>query len=463
MVSVTVTSPKRSDYAVPEKWALGENFVPKGRYVDPDFARLELERLFSSTWQMACREEDLSKPGSFHEYTIGRQSILVVRQTDGSLRAMHNSCRHRGMRLINGSGRVEEFRCRFHGFRYGLDGGCTFAHCIDEFKDRPASEWALQPVHVDTWGGWVFVNMAPDPEPLLDWLDPLPGLLAPFRLQDMRYRWRKRVVVPANWKTVIDAFIEGFHTPGTHPQVLRPWEGTEPSARPATVEEFKWAPFTPTFTYRNHAVSKYGERPDKGGPSEEWTATMSRPDIYGNLMRYISWSVGSLTTERDARAAEKLSTVEMQPGVPPIIPYLELCEQLALAEGVDYPRMSLQEYFEGNGDYHVFPTMVILVEKGAVLGYRMRPEGEDPNSCVWDAFSIEHFPTGQAPQTHWEVFPNWREADLGPFLAQDLKNIPDIQAGMHSEGFGGLWLNEVQETTIMNAHRVADRFLFGVE
>ena len=448
---------------VPERWALGDNFVPKGRYVDADFARLEHERLFTQTWQMACREEDLVDAGAFHEYTIGDQSILVVRQADGSLRAMHNACRHRGMKIIGGAGRVEEFRCRFHGFRYALDGECTFVHCPEEFEDRPHEDWALQPVHVDTWGGWVFVNPSADPEPLMEWLDPLPTLLGPFRIEDMRYRWRKRVVVPANWKTVIDAFIEGYHTPGTHPQVLRPFEGTEPSSRPALIDEYPALDFAPTFTYRNHAVSKYGERTEQDERNRDWIDTMSRPDIYANMTRYISSSVGSMYTERDARAAAQLATMEVPAGVPPIVPFLELCEEMALADGVDYPKMELEQYFVGNGDYHVFPTMVILVEKGSTLGYRMRPDGDSPDSCIWEAFSLEHFAPGDVPDTHWEHFPNWREADLGPFLAQDLKNIPDIQAGMHSEGFEGLWLNHVQESTIMNAHRVADRFLFGVD
>lgn len=464
-MAATTTTAKvsRSGGTVPEQWALGECFVPKGRYTDPDFARLEHERLFPAVWQMACREEELEGPGAFYEYTIGDQSILVVRQPDGALRAMHNACRHRGMKLIGGAGRVDELRCRFHGFRYALDGACTFVHCAEEFDARPDEEWALRSVHVDTWGGWVFLNLSPEPEPLLDWLDPLPTLLAPFRLEDMRYRWRKRVVVPANWKTVIDAFIEGYHTPGTHPQVLRPYEGIDPPARPAPVEEFAHAPFTPTFTFRNHSVSKYGERPGDAERNAEWAATMGQAEVFGNMMRYISRSVGSLQTERDARAAEQLAGVEVPAGVPPMLPYLELCEQLALAEGVDYPKMSIEEYFAGNGDYHVFPTMVILVEKGATLGYRMRPDGDDPDSAVWEAFSIEHFAPGQVPETRWESYPNWREADFGPFLAQDLKNIPDIQAGMHSDGFEGLWLNQVQETTIMNAHRVADRFLFGAE
>ncbi len=341
-----------------------------------------------------------------------------------------------------------------------LEGACTFAFCADEFVYRPPEEWALKAVHVDTWGGWVFVNMSEEPERLLEWLDPLPRLLGPFRLENMRYAWRKRVVVPANWKTVIDAFIEGYHTAGTHPQVLRTSEGPDPSARPTAVEEFEHAPFVPTSTFRNHSVAKYGQRP---GGSDEQVSSSEKDDpsvAYANLMLHLHRTIGSLTTERDARAATKLLEMDIPPEVPPIVPYLQLCEQMALGEGVDYPKMSLQEYFEGNGDFHVFPTLVILVEKGSVLGYRMRPSGDDPDYCIWEAFSIEHFARDAVPDTHWEVFPNWREADLGPFLAQDLKNIPDIQAGMHSEGFAGLWLNQVQESTILNAHKVADRFLF---
>ena len=75
---------------VPEQWTLGEWMVPKGRYLDPEFLALENERLFPNVWQMACREEELTESGSYYEYNIGRQSILVVRQPDGSLAAMHN-------------------------------------------------------------------------------------------------------------------------------------------------------------------------------------------------------------------------------------------------------------------------------------------------------------------------------------------------------------------------------------
>jgi Rieske 2Fe-2S family protein len=446
--------------AVPEQWAIGETFVPKGRYIDPAFLQLELERLFPQVWQIACREEEIDEVGSFYDYTVGRQSILVVRQPDRSIKAFHNTCAHRGMKLIGGAGCVGEFRCRFHGWRYGLDGANTFVPCREEFADRPDEEWNLVPVHVGTWGGWVFVSMADDPEPLLEWLDPLPTALAPFRLEDMRYRWRKRTYLPANWKTVIDAFIEGYHTPGTHPQTMRYVDGLRPSARPAEPDEFVYAPYTPSIPYKNHSRFVYTQRPENAERDAARQQAAARPEVYARTMQYQYLEVGSLVTERDYRAAEKLAAMEPCE-TPPFLLYHQLCEELAREEGVDFPTMSMEQYFAGNGDWHIFPSVVVLVEKSCLLGYRMLPDGEDPNRCVFEMFSLEHFAPGEVPETKWQEFQHWRDHDgWGQLPTQDLKNIDDIQAGLHAAGFKGHWLNTAQEMSIRNQHAIADRFLF---
>lgn len=447
--------------AVPEAWELGETFVPKGRYIDPGFLQLEYDRLFTQVWQPACREEELPEPGSYYEYTIGDEAIVVVRQADDSIEAFYNTCSHRGMRLVAGAGHVEEFRCRFHGFRFALDGENTFIPCKEEFADRSDEEWALNSVRVDTWGGWVFVTMAEDPPPLLEWLGPLPSSLAPFRLEDMRYRWRKKTYLPANWKTVIDAFVEGFHTPGTHPQTMRYADGVRPSARPAPPEEFAHAPFTPSFPLENHSRFIFSARPDAAERDAERQKVNSRPEVYAHTMQYQYLEVGSLVTERDYRAADQLA--EMEPSeMPPFLVFQQLCEKLAREEGVDYPSMSMEEYFAGNGDWHVFPTLVLLVEKSCVLGYRVRPDGNDPDRCIFEMFSLEHFAPGDVPETKWQEFENWRDHDgWGQLPGQDLKNIADIQSGMHSRGFEGHWLNTVQEMCVHNQHVIANRFLFG--
>lgn len=448
---------------VPKKYACGETFVPKSRYIDPEFLQLELDRLFTQVWQPACREEEIPSPGWYYEYTIGRQSIAVVRQKDGSIKAFHNACAHRGMKIVRGSGcsQDKELRCGFHGWRYGLDGRSSFVPCRDEFASRPREQWGLRSVAVGTWGGWVFISMSKNPPNLLEWLDPLPTALAPFRLQDMRYRWRKRTFLPANWKTVVDAFIEGYHTPGTHPQTMRSAEGPRPSAAPAAPKEYIYAPYTPTITYKNHSRFVYTQRPEHASRDSARQQLAARPEVFANSMQYQYLEVGSLVTERDYRAAQKLATQEPSE-VPPFVLYHQLCEELAREEGVDFPRMSMEQYFAGNGDWHVFPTMVILVEQSCLLGYRMLPDAEDPNRCTFEMFSLEHFAPGDVPETQWQVFERWQDHDgWGELPSQDLRNIGAIHAGMHSAGFDGLWLNIAQEMSIRNEHAIADRFLFG--
>jgi Rieske 2Fe-2S family protein len=447
---------------VPEPWALRDGFVPKGRYLDRSFLQLEYERLFSQVWQPACRLEEVPDPGSFCEYTIGHESILIVRQQDGTLRALHNTCAHRGMKLLSGSGSVPEFRCRFHGWRYALDGTSTFVPCREEFAERPDEQWGLVPVHVESWGGWAFISMAEKPEPLVDWLDPIPTALAPFRLEDMRFRWRKRTVLPANWKTLIDAFAEGYHTAGTHPQTMRHDQGLRPSAAPASLEEYDKASYTPSFSYQNHSRFIYSQRPGTEVRDAERQKRSADAATYARTMQYQYLEVGSLATERDYRALVELETMDDIGDMSPMLKYQEMSEALAVAEGVDYPVMTLEQYFAGNGDWHLFPTLVLLVEKSCVLGYRARPFGDDPDQCVWEMFSLEHYAKSEQPASKWQEFEHWRHHDgWGQLPMQDLKNIADVQSGMHSSGFQGHWVNLAQETAVLNQHVIADRFLFS--
>ncbi len=200
-----------------------DGFIPKARYLSPEFAALEQERLWSRVWQVACREEELAEPGAYVEYTIGDQSVLVVRDDDGRVNAFHNACVHRGTALAEGCGTFAggSIRCPYHGWCYALDGRVTHVVDAHEFGTLPA-DLRAQPVRAERWGGFVFVNLDPDAEPLLEFLDPLPTLLAPYRMHDMRFRSYLTTVLPANWKAVVDAFNEGYHVQGLHPQIL-PW------------------------------------------------------------------------------------------------------------------------------------------------------------------------------------------------------------------------------------------------
>ena len=130
--------------AVPERYRLGDAFVPKGRYLDVEFLKLELERVFPRTWLMACRLEELPGVGSYVEYRIGDRSVLIVRESTESIRAYHNACRHRGTRLAAGRGRVGSIICPFHGWRWNLDGSIKLQLDPEEFAPRSDDDLGLQ-------------------------------------------------------------------------------------------------------------------------------------------------------------------------------------------------------------------------------------------------------------------------------------------------------------------------------
>ena len=177
-------------------------------------------------WQQVGRVEDLPKTGSFLTYDILDDSVIVVRTGPDTFTAHHNVCMHRGRRLVdtpertkNACGHKKSFVCGFHGWTYSLDGDCTH---IPEQQDWQGSltpqNTHLAPVHVDTWGGWIWINLDPDCEPLRDYLEPAATMLDPFCLQNMRVKWRKWLTFQCNWKVAIEAFNETYHVATTHPQ-----------------------------------------------------------------------------------------------------------------------------------------------------------------------------------------------------------------------------------------------------
>ncbi len=207
-----------------ESVLIGEdNTVPRERYTSPEFAELEFERLWSRVWQVACREEEIAEVGDFSEYLIGDQSILVVRSDPETVRAFHNTCLHRGTRLADGNGRFPEdcIRCRYHAWRYDLDG--KLVEVVDENEfDLIPPDAGLRAVRVERWGGFVWVCLDRSAPSLALYLEPLTSLLEPYHLDRLRLRTYLSTVLPANWKVAVDAFNEGYHVQGTHPQLL-PW------------------------------------------------------------------------------------------------------------------------------------------------------------------------------------------------------------------------------------------------
>jgi hypothetical protein len=131
--------------------------------------------------------------------------------------------------------------------------------------------------------------------------------------------------------------------------------------------------------------------------------------------------------------------------------------------GVRFPKMTREQVAAGQGDWHFVPNMINLIEPGSVLSYRALPNGNDPNTCIFDIWSLDFFPEGKEPNVEVEFFEDWRDGDVGQVLSQNFRNLAGVTKGLHSRGVKGHWLNLEQEMSVRNAHVVADRYLFGTE
>jgi phenylpropionate dioxygenase-like ring-hydroxylating dioxygenase large terminal subunit len=192
----------------------------------PDFYERERAAVFKRAWLNVGRVEQLPRVGSYFtkELAVVNASVIVVRGRDGAVRAFHNICRHRGNKLVWNdqpreatAGVCRQFTCKYHGWRYDLDGTLGHVQQESEFFDLDKERYGLVPVHCDVWAGFVFVNVAKEPEQSLrEFLGPMITDLEGYPFDRMTARFGYRTNIAANWKLFMDAFQEFYHAPVLH-------------------------------------------------------------------------------------------------------------------------------------------------------------------------------------------------------------------------------------------------------
>jgi len=192
--------------------------LPFAWYSDEEVLRRERTRIFARAWQYGGRAEQVAEPGSFLATDAGGVPILVVRDKAGELRAFINVCRHRGAVLTDGCGKRETIQCHYHAWTYGLDGSLRTAPRSDREPGFDKADWSLLPAKADTWGPFLFVNPDPDAPPLAEYLGDLPSILArDIDLDGIVFHSRVEFGASANWKVVVENFLECYHCPTAHP------------------------------------------------------------------------------------------------------------------------------------------------------------------------------------------------------------------------------------------------------
>ena len=410
-----------------------QNFS-KERYVSPDYAAREWQRVWSSAWLLAGLEQDVRSPGDFFVFEIGHESILVTRTRDGMLGAYYNVCQHRGNRLVQTErGNADGFRCAYHAWTYESDGSVRSIPDRHKFKQGlPCEQTDLKPVHVDVWDGFVFISLADTPRPLRDFLGPIVDLLAPYRFRDMVITEDQTVHHTCNWKTIIDNFSELYHVDYIHPQHQRfvdccndrvdlfPYGHTAVIVEGATVNPRYPIPAEPTDLL-----------------SEQLKALDLNPKDFIN------------------RVPEIRETVQKRK------------REIGAAQGYSYEAFS-DDQLSDVWQVNLFPNTILSFTPEFCWILRPRPHATDPQKCYFDKITLTNIPTPPADQDtasvpharpERDVFDHRQilsgEKSMTITIDQDIHLLGGVQAGMRSKGFDKVWLSE-DEIRIQHFHNALD-------
>jgi phenylpropionate dioxygenase-like ring-hydroxylating dioxygenase large terminal subunit len=440
-----------------------EDLIPKERYTSREFLMLEMEKLWPRVWQLVCREEELPNAGDFVEYSIGDQSFLIVRTAASEIRAFANACLHRGTMLRTGNGTIRgPIRCRYHGWAWNFDGSIREVPDRREFAPPCVSNEALQlpQARVETWGGFVFINMDFEAESLVSFLAPIPERLKTFELEKMRYVRYRSTVLPCNWKTAMDAFNEVYHIEGTHVHDIAGVSDTDTSELVVTdwEREDNVTNASRAFRVENYALHNWIT--PRAPRTRDRTVGELGSDPRSSLARIVDGMAGGGLCH-----ASEVEYILDEANEIPLDQTVNDClvtirRELGRRSGIDYSKVTDQDMRSGPLTIHFFPN--VSAPSGAVNCdfFRFRPNALDPDSCIYDRIFLHRFPEGEEPAVEREWIEDWREygANWGQLVWQDLCNLEHIQAGMHQRSFRGLRLSTM-ENNIRNFHRVLDAYM----
>jgi len=233
-----------ADYTKPETYRNNRPEVTRAMTLIPDaytseaFYDLEQERVFATSWVLVACLSDFKQAGDSVVANVAGQSVVVVCNKEGDLRAFYNVCRHRGVQLVDEDCRHVRklFRCPYHNWAYDYDGNCLgtplFTNSdipedqqgifdMSDVKAFDKADYGLYPVRVETWGFMVFVNLDPDAAPLTEQLGDLPERCAQYRLTEWEVVREKVFDIKANYKLIGENFMEYYHLPWVHPELVK--------------------------------------------------------------------------------------------------------------------------------------------------------------------------------------------------------------------------------------------------
>lgn len=424
---------------------LGSEPLAAERYTSETFAHAERERMWPHVWQFAAREEDLPETGDYVVYENAGRSFLITRQEDGSVRAFHNVCLHRGRKLKTGNGHANKFTCPFHGFTWTTGGNFVSMPCKWDFPHLADQNMALPEAEIGRWAGYIFLREEPGGPSLEEFLAPLPEHFQRWRHEECTTVVWVAKEVPANWKVTAEAFMEAWHTVVTHPQLL-PFTGDCNSAY------WNWGDNVNVNLVPFGIMSPHV---DATGKPQQW--------IVDEFVKYNGRSADNYEASSDPFA------VTVPEG-------MTAREALGAAMRAGYTAQTGHDHDHATDSelldalvYNVFPNFAPWGGFMPNIVYRWRP-GKTVDTCLMEirvlarAKKGEPIPRGVAMHM-LEPHQPWTDATelgvLGDVFEQDMANLPFVQEGLHCSKTGRIQLANYQEVRIRQFHQTLDKYIQG--
>jgi nitrite reductase/ring-hydroxylating ferredoxin subunit len=422
--------------------------VSTDRYHSAAFHDQERECLWMRAWQVAGRADDLPEPGDWMEYRLFDQSYLLVRGREGTIRGFVNACRHRGNALCEGKGRSARFTCPYHNWSYGLDGGLLavakpdFDGPVEEFVGAK-EDLGLIEVPVDTFAGFIFLNPDRDAAPLTGHLGEVAELLRPYRLEDMvPLGLNVRESIACNWKIVMDAFQEGYHIQGVHPELV--------SAMDESKERYAF------FGDHSVATGPFGAANlEAFGPEQQAASIRGLPATFPGVAEVLPRFEALLDGYRDAGGA-----LDFPEGITGRLLLQQATRDTLTDRGLDVAGLT-DTQMSDNHFHLVFPNLFMTIRAGeaTIIVSTPHPDG-DPGRCHWLVQNLMWLPPEERAAKR-EPLREIAEGDHFPYflaLEQDWEMMQRQQRGLRNRGLEKIVLTR-QEVRLAHFHSVLDTWV----
>ncbi len=427
------------------------HLIPGSRYTSREFAEQEWEQMWTKVWLLLGRESELPEPGDWQMEEVGPESILMVRQKDGSVKAFYNVCQHRGNPLVSEpTGSNKRFVCKYHSWAFMPDGELNFAPDRDDFAEgNPCGKIRLAELACETFAGFVWVNMDTNCVPLREYLGPI---WDDWEKRDL-HLWKRyaapSVELPCNWKVVLDNFNESYHVPTVH---------------------MGW-------------TSEMDRKKIRGNINTNVKETRFDLSEEGHNRMIMQGGYGSGSVDKEGNIVEPLASElrhwELDPGdfkgraEDTRVAIQQAKRKLGPGRGYTHYDKVPAEQLTDAFHYTLFPNFAVSVWADGFHFLRARPHPSgDPQQCVFDNWWYASVPEGDLSTVNTMLGPVERDAEvehtlvkypdheMGKTINEDIAVFVQQQKGFRSRGFRGAYLAN-QEERVRRYHELIDDYIEG--